>query len=154
MIEEPRVVRFAVQPAAVLRVTVPRDEIASVMGPGLGEVMAALAGQDVTPTGPWFSHHLRMDPDVFDFEIGVPVASPIAPVGRVTPGELPAAKVVRTIYRGGYEGLASAWSAFDAWIAAAGLTTGPDLWEVYVTGPDSGPDPAAWSTELDRPLAE
>ena len=52
---------------------------------------------------------LRMDPDTFDFEVGVPVA-------------------------------------------AGGHTPAPDLWECYVAGPESGPDPAAWRTELNRPL--
>jgi len=28
-----------------------------------------------------------------------------------------------------------------------------DLWEVYVAGPESGPDPATWRTELNRPLS-
>jgi hypothetical protein len=43
------------------------------MGPGLRELMAVAAAQGIAPTGPWFSHHLRMDPDIFDFEISVPV---------------------------------------------------------------------------------
>jgi len=28
----------------------------------------------------------------------------------------------------------------------------PDLWERYLTGPESNPDPATWRTELNRPL--
>ncbi len=28
----------------------------------------------------------------------------------------------------------------------------PDLWECYAAGPESGPDPAKWRTELNRPL--
>jgi hypothetical protein len=45
------------------------------MGPGLRELMAAVAAQGIAPTGPWFSNHLRMDPDIFDFEISVPVVA-------------------------------------------------------------------------------
>jgi effector-binding domain-containing protein len=122
------------------------------MGPGISEVMAAVAAQGIAPTGPWFTHHLRMDPAIFDFEICVPVSTPVAPVGRVKPGQLPAARVARTIYRGPYEGLGAAWGEFDAWIASQGLTPGPDLWEVYAVGPESSPDPADWRTELNRPL--
>jgi effector-binding domain-containing protein len=152
MLEKPQIVQSPARRSAIIRLTVPRAEIQTVMGPGLGEIMAALAKQGIAPAGPWFNHHLRMDPNIFDFEISVPVSSPIKAVGRVMPGVLPAAKVVRTVYHGGYEGLPSAWTAFDAWIAAEGLGTGPDLWEVYVKGPESGPDPAIWSTELNRPL--
>jgi effector-binding domain-containing protein len=93
-----------------------------------------------------------MDPATFDFEIGVPVATAIAPVGRVTPGELPAATVARTVYQGGFEGLGAAWGEFNAWITAEGHTPCPDLWECYVAGPESGPEPSSWRTELNRPL--
>jgi effector-binding domain-containing protein len=152
MLDKPQIVETSTQKTAVVHLTIPRSEIREAMGPGYRELIAVLAEQGVAPTGPWFSHHLRMDPKVFDFEIAVPVASAITPVGRVAPGELPAATVVRTVYHGEYEGLASAWSEFDSWIADEGLTVGPDLWEVYTKGPESGPDPATWATELNRPL--
>lgn len=152
MLDKPQILDAPARPTAVVRLTIPRDEIRDAMGPGRAELMAALADQGVAPAGPWLSHHFRMDPEVFDFEIAVPVASAITPVGRVKPGELPAATVVRTVYHGGYEGLASAWADFDAWIAKEGLVVGPELWEVYAAGPESGGDPAGWSTELNRPL--
>jgi effector-binding domain-containing protein len=123
------------------------------MGPGIRELMAAVAAQGITPTGSWFTHHLRMDPGIFDFEIGVPVPGPVSPAGRVQAGRLPAAKVARTVYHGPYEGLAAAWGEFDAWLKAEGHTPGPSLWECYVAGPESNPDPATWRTELNRPLA-
>ena len=123
-----------------------------VMGPGIGELMAALDAQGVAPAGPWYSHHLRMDPGVFDFEIGVPVSAPVKAAGRVVPGQLPAATVARAVYRGPYEGLGAAWDEFHAWIASQGLTPTADLWECYVAGPESGSDPAAWRTELNQPL--
>jgi len=152
MIELPRIVRTAAQPTAVVHVTIPREEIRQVMGPGRQELMAAVAAQGIATDGPGFSHHFRMDPRTFDFEIGVPVATPIAAAGRVQPAQLPAATVARTVYHGGYEGLAGAWGELDSWIAAAGHQPGPDLWECYVAGPESSPDPANWRTELNRPL--
>ena len=153
MLDEPRIMQTTAQPAAVIRFTIPRAEVGHVMGPGHRELMAAVAAQGITPTGPWFTHHLRMDPETFDFELGVPIATPFSAAGRVTPGTLPAATVARTIYRGAYEGLPSAWAEFDSWIAAAGHIPGPDLWECYATGPESGPDPSTWKTELTRPLS-
>jgi effector-binding domain-containing protein len=152
MLDKPQIVQTAAQHTAIIRLTIPRQEIRNVMGPGRSEVMDAVAAQGITPAGPWFSHHLRMDPEVFDFEIGVPVATPIAAAGRVKPEQLPAALVARTVYHGPYEGLASAWSELGAWIVAEGHTPGPELWECYVAGPESDPDPATWSTELTRPL--
>lgn len=152
MLDQPEIVQAAAQSTAVLRLTIPRAEIQKVMGPGYREVMAAVAAQGIAPVGPWFTHHLRMDPDTFDFEIGVPVATPVAAAGRVKPGRLPAATVARTVYRGRYEGLPAAWGEFMAWVAAQGHTPATDLWEIYVAGPESSPDPADWRTELNRPI--
>lgn len=152
MLDTPQITETPAQLTAMIHLTIPREEIRNVMGPGIGEVMAALVAQGIAPAGPWFSHHLRMDPALFDFEICVPIRTPVAPVGRVKPGQLPAARVARTIYRGPYEGLGAAWGEFGAWIASQGLTPGPDLWEVYAVGPESSPDPANWRTELNRPL--
>ncbi len=42
----------------------------------------------------------------------------------------------------------------EAWIAAAGHTPRPDLWERYHIGPETDPNPDAWRTELTRPLAD
>lgn len=152
MIDAPQIVQTDAQPAAVIRLTIPRAEIRNVMGPGMGELMAAVAAQGISPSGPIFSHHFRMDPEVFDFEIGVPVSSPVVATGRVKPGLLPGARVARTVFHGDYAALGAAWGEFGAWIAAQGYKAAPDLWECYIAGPESNPDPATWRTELNRPL--
>ena len=128
MLEKPEITQTHARNAAVIRLTIPREEIRKVMGPGYHELMSTIEAQGLKPAGPWFSHHFKMDPKVFDFEIGVPVDAPVEPQGRVQAGELPAAKVVRTVYRGGYEGLPSAWGEFEAWIKTEGLETAPNLW--------------------------
>ena len=152
MLDEPTIVLSAEHKAAVIHLTIPRNKIQEEMGPGYTELMSTLNEQGITPTGPWFSHHLRMDPGVFDFEIGIPVSAEVKPTGRVKPGTLPAAKVARTTYRGGYEGLGSAWGEFDAWLKSKGHATADDLWEVYAAGPETGPDSSNYRTELNRPL--
>jgi effector-binding domain-containing protein len=136
----------------MIHVTVPRSEIQKVMGPGLQEVMAAVAAQGISATGPWFTHHLKMDPKVFDFEICVPVKAKVKPTGRVKPGKLPGKRIARTVYHGPYEGLGAAWGEFNAWLESSGHKAAPDLWESYITGPESGTDSKEWRTELNRPL--
>jgi effector-binding domain-containing protein len=153
MLDKPEIIQTDAQLTAVIHVTIPREQIREVMGPGITELMQAVASQGIEPSGAWFTHHLRMDPKVFDFEICVPVATPVAAAGRVRPGQLPAAKVARTVYRGPYEGLGSAWGEFISWIKANGHETRADLWECYVTGPETSPDPSTWRTELNQPLA-
>ncbi len=152
MLDTPTIAQTTIQPAAVIRLTIPREEIRHVMGPGMQELMQTISAQGIKPAGPLFSHHFRMDPGVFDFEIGVPINTPVTPAGRVVAGELPAARVARTIYTGPYEELGDAWGEFGEWLATAGHRPAEDLWECYVSGPESSPDPSTWRTELNRPL--
>lgn len=154
MLDTPQIVQTEERPTAVIHLTVPRAEIVQVMGPAIAEILSALAAQGAAPAGPCFSFHWKRPDDIFDFEVGFPVDAPVAPAGRVKMSTLPAARVVRTIYRGGYDGLGAAWGEFLAWIEAAGLGVQDCLWECYLSGPESGAGPETWQTELNRPLAE
>jgi effector-binding domain-containing protein len=154
MIETPQIVQTAAQRYAYLHLTVPREEIRKVMGPGVREVFEAIAAQGIAPTGPWFTHHLKRPDAFFDFEICVPVEVVIEPAGRVQPGIWPSMRVARTVYHGEYEGLGAGWGEFVAWIAAQGLNEAVDLWEVYRVDPSVSKNPADWRTELNRPLID
>jgi effector-binding domain-containing protein len=147
MIDEPKIVHTTAQPAAVIHVTVAKDKIREAMGPGLKELRDTLAAQGIAPAGPWFTHHLKIDPSQWDFEIGIPIASTIKPQGRVKAGELPALTAARTIYHGGYEGLGAAWGELMGWIKEHGHVAASSLWEVYL-------EEQPCRTELTRPLVK
>ena len=154
MIDAPHLLEVVGQPAAAIHLAVGCDEMKSVMGPAMREVLAALAAQGLRPGGPMFAHHLRVPGERFDFEVGVPVAGPLLPKGRVMPSRLPAGRIARTVYRGPYAGLGAAWSQFMTWLEEQGLKPGPTFWESYQAGPESGTDPSQWRTELNRTLLE
>jgi effector-binding domain-containing protein len=154
MLETPEITRSVAQPTAMIHLTTPRTEIASAMDPAITELLTALASQGITPSGPMLSYHRRIEPENFDVEISFPVGGPIAETGRVKAGQLPETTVARTVYHGAYEGLGNAWKEFDGWITASGHTRAGNLWERYVVGPESTPDPAEWRTELNCPLLE
>jgi effector-binding domain-containing protein len=153
MLEKPQLAVTDERQTAVIHLTIPRAEISHVMGPAIAEVMTTLTAQNVAPTGPCFSYHLRRPTDTFDFEVGFPVSTPVKACGRVKMSKLPAARIAHTVYRGGYEGLGAAWGEFLAWIEAEGLIAKDGLWESYASGPESSPDPEKWHTELNCPLA-
>lgn len=152
MLETPQIIRTAPQAAAIIHLTIPQEQIRNVMGPGLSELKAVLAAQGIAPAGPWFTHHLRVDPDVFDFEIALPVAATVTPAGRVQSREWPAMNVARTVYHGGFEGLGEAWEEFIEWIEGQGHNATDELWERYLVGSEQSGDSADWRTELSRPL--
>lgn len=153
MLETPQVLEVEAQPAAMIHLVVPRTQIQEVMGPGLTELVTTLRAQGVAPRGPWFNYHRRAPSETFDFDLGVPVAGAVKPSGRVAAGELPKARVARVVYQGGYEGLSDGWREFHAWLKAHGHQPRGDLWEVYVSGPETNAPPSQWRTELNRPLA-
>jgi effector-binding domain-containing protein len=154
MIATPEIVQTKAEMAAVIHLTIPRADMMKSFGPAVGELIAELARQGVRPQGGAFAHHLTMSAATFDFELGFKINTPVTANGRVKPGELPAAKVARTIYSAPYEGLHPAWGEFNQWMEASGLRKAEDLWEVYLVGPQSTPDPAHWRTELNRPLRD
>ncbi|MBX7198048.1 MAG: GyrI-like domain-containing protein [Rhodospirillaceae bacterium] len=152
MLDKTEIIDSPRQLTAVIHLTVPASEIMKVMGAGIGEVREKVAAQGLKVSGAWFTHHFKVPDSTFDFEVGVVVPAEVKPAGRVKPGTLPAGKVAHAVYHGPYEKLGSAWGEFMKWIEAQGHTPKGDLWEVYVTGPDSNPDPKTWRTEFYRPL--
>ncbi|MBW8882773.1 MAG: SRPBCC domain-containing protein [Asticcacaulis sp.] len=152
MISSPEILDVPAQKIAKIHVTCPSSDIMKVMGPGIQELHAVLGTQGITPTGPWFTHHLKEPDGSFDFDICLPVDRDVVPQGRVETGELPAHRVARTVYTGGYEGLGNGWGQFMNWLREQKLAFAPDLWEVYTKGPESGTDSSQYQTQLNRPL--
>ncbi len=151
MITTPQIIHTKSHPTAVIRLTIPRAQIQTVMSPAIAEVLEAIPVQKIA--GAVFSYHLKLDPVIFDLEVGAPISEPLLEsVGRVYASELPAAMVARTTYQGAYDGLAAAWGEFMEWIAASEYKPAAGLWESYVFGPESTPDSSLWRTELNRIL--
>jgi effector-binding domain-containing protein len=154
VIEPLRVIKTMPQLTAFIPIRVAREDVRKVMGPGLAELKATVAAQNVAVVGPWFTHHVRNPAEVFDFEICLPVAASVTPANRVKPGQWSAMNVVQTTYHGGYEGLGAAWGEFIGAIVAAGHTAADGLYESYAVGPDTSNDPSAWRTVLSKRLLE
>jgi len=158
MIEAPKIITTLPQHTAVIPLKLAMSEMMEQFGPAVGELLAAIAGQGQQPAGPVFAHHLSIDPDCdgvpesFDFELSVPVATPIVASGRMKPSTMPAVRAAQTAYHGPYEGLPAAWGEYMTWIKAQGLKPAQDLYEIYVIGPQSSEDSSTWRTEFIRPL--
>src|SRR5690606_31870636 len=101
---------------------------------------------------------IRMEEAQLDVEIGVPVETTVDRDGNIGPGAFPAGQYAVTRYRGSYDGLPKAWSAFEKWREEAGVsekaqreqdgTVRGARAEHYVVGPEDLPDPQQWETEL------
>jgi effector-binding domain-containing protein len=154
MIDTPKITHTATQHTACIHLKIPREEMMHVFGPAIEELVKELTTQGIPPQGSAFAHHFKMTPGIFDFEVGFVTEKPVTPAGRITPGRWPEQKVARTTYHGPYEGLPEAWGEFTAWMESNNLAEADDLWEHYVAGPHTSPDPAQWRTDLYRPLTK
>jgi effector-binding domain-containing protein len=159
MIEAPEITISRHETAAVIHIQCPRERIQAEVGPAVKEILAALASQGRSPSGPMFMHHLTMSKSQFDVEVGFPVNTSLRDSGRVMSSQLPAARVARTIYHGPYEGLFSAWDAFgkqlerDGLVGEGVLSPIKTLWECYLVGPETSSDQSRWRTQLNLPLS-
>lgn len=152
MLDTPVLVDTPAQLAASIHLVVIGRDMPAFMGPAIQELQQVLREQGLAPAGPMFSFHHRMPGETFDFEVGFPTFTPVAPTGRVRLFEIPASPTLRTTYRGPYEGLAEAWGDFLKLVDKSGRTPQASFWESYASGPESSPDSSTWRTELNRPL--
>ena len=154
MIDTPQIVQTQAQLTAVIHLRIPRAQMQHEFGPAMNELLSTLSAQGIEPKSAAFAYHLRMPPDQFDFELGFVVSDTVAATGRVKASQLPATKVARTVYHGGYEGLPEAWNSFQKWMKAKDLKQDEGLWELYLVGPQTTTAESEYQTELNRPLLD
>jgi effector-binding domain-containing protein len=153
MLDAPKVVHTEPLHYAAIRRTCALNEISTIMDAGIKEVLAVLAAQGRTPSGPFFTHHYCRPMEKFDLEICFPVDSPIQPQGDVHPAIWHAMDVARTVFHGNYSGLPGAWGELEKWMQAENYHGRGEFWERYLIGPQTQPNPDNWQTELNWPLA-
>ena len=129
-------------PTAVVELATTWAEFPRVWPLLLDEVYAFVRGGGASQAG----HNIMLyRDDVPNVEVGIQVAGPFEPSGRVRPSELPAARVATTIHRGPYDGLDAAHTAVRAWSLARGHTLTGTRWEIYG---DWREDPQELETEV------
>ncbi|NOT18191.1 MAG: GyrI-like domain-containing protein [Sulfuriferula sp.] len=154
MITAPYITESVAQLTAVIHLDIARSEMQQVFPLAVNELLSVLSAQSIVPQGSAFAHHLVMTPERFNFELGFFINTHVQASGRVQAGQLPAVKVVRSVYQGDYDGLHAAWGELMAWMDANGHTPAADLWEWYQIGPHISANPADWQTELNRPIVD
>jgi effector-binding domain-containing protein len=125
-------------PTAVVAATTTWDELPSLWGSLLDEVWTVIRSGGAEKAG----HNVMLyEDDRPRVEVGVQVAGPFAPVGRVVPSSLPAGRVAATVHRGGYARLGEAHDAVHRWATANGHVLTRVRWEIY--GDPAPGDPSA-----------
>lgn len=147
--------RINLEPRTLLGVheTVRMADLTEYFGRAFAASSATIAGQGLVPTGPPIALYHGTPTDTIDITAGFPVdAAAVAGEGLVlTP--LPVGPAVTTVYVGPYDGMTRTYDQIAAWLQAEKLTPRQEMWEEYLTDPDTNPDPATWQTRIVFPLA-
>lgn len=150
---EPRLVDAEAMTTAAVRDVVAMADMRDFFDGSFTTLGDVLANQHLTPVSPPYGLYRGMPAETVDVEVGFPVDRPVEPERGVQAGSLPAGRVARVVHHGSFEELAAAWGRLGAWIAQQGLVPGAELWEVYLTEPTPGMDPADLRTELNWLIA-
>lgn len=136
------------RPTAVVAQTTTWAEYPRIWGRLLDEVYGFVRARTELATGEgnelWQNVMLYKDqrPDV---EVGVLVARPFEPQGRVISSFLPGGDVATGVHRGDYATLGAAHDAVREAAAARGRELAGPCWEIYGHG---GEDPSELETEI------
>jgi hypothetical protein len=152
------------RPTAGIRLKAPIRDFKKVIPPTLTEVLSWVREHGVNTGDPPFMRLYVINMEgLMDMELGVPVARPIEPDGRITPGVLPAGRYASLIYTGrdrGYagNGVLIVWGdkqglTWDAWDDPAGHAFAC-RYESFLTDPSEEPDHKKWQTEVAVRLAD
>jgi effector-binding domain-containing protein len=139
-------------PTLTIRSEGPMSSIKDRIGEGFGALFAYLGPRAGQTTGV-FARYYTMSETNAVMDTGVMLAAPVAGEGNITAGEIAEGDAAVTTHVGPYETVAAAYEAVQAWIAANHRTVAGAPLEVYLTDPETEPDPAKWRTEVIFPIA-
>ena len=131
----------------------PQDDLPAFLRGAFAELFGYLRELRVAPAGPPMVLYFGFGPDGVDAEVCVPIATTVAPRGRVGSRSLPAMTVARTLHVGRYEELRAAYAAVSTWAQSRGFEVAGPFQERYLNGPGDGVTPSEYRTEIEVPVA-
>jgi effector-binding domain-containing protein len=142
------------QLAASVRGTTGWTEIGPFVAAALGEVFRIAGEQGTRFAGPAYVqyHSAEATEANIDLEVGIPVAEPIEPAGRVGVATIAGGLVAATVHCGRYEEIGPAYRALGEWLQEHGHETAGPPREVYIVGPEQVAEPGALRTEILWPI--
>lgn len=151
--------QLAPQPVLSIRATIRTADLGETVGNRIAALKDYLRRRGLQPSGPPFARYHTFSESETDFELGVPVAEPVAGEGGIAAGELPGGWVITTWHIGPHDKLGDAYARIDAWLQAQGRAPDGPPWEAYhwlalgqyddsLTLPDS----SGWRTQLVQPI--
>ena len=142
-------------PVTVASVRIHTDlaHIGEDIGRGFSALMAAIAGQAVTASGPPLTVYLDVidEHTEGDIEVCVPVAGTLSSDAEVSTRELAGGSMAATLHQGPYDQIGPAYQAVIDWITEQGHAVAGPPREVYLNDPQAVP-PEDLLTRVEFPI--
>ncbi len=138
--------------AMTFRTKCTMEEIADVMGPAFGEIMQVITTNGGQVAGAPFAIWYEWENEIMEFDNAIPVDKKMKGTDRVLPIKTYQGKTAFVSHMGEYSSTYYSWGALENYIKENGLETNGSPYEVYITDPETEPDPTKWVTELYWPI--
>jgi effector-binding domain-containing protein len=135
-------------------VKVQRQEIPETLPPLINQVSDWLEKNNIVPEGPAFFRYLKMEGNMLEVEVGIPVGSKINGNGHIKPGVIPGGRYAVATYYGHYSNLYQVHTTLEKWGKEAGMKFKGARTEFYPTDPNIEPNPDKWQTDITIMLAD
>lgn len=150
---EPTMVHCPEQPTAALRESVAMDALTEFFSRAFATVAAEPQKQNVQLAGPPFALYRGMPTQTVDVEAGFSISGEFSDTKTVVGGALPDTDAFEAIHPGPYDTLDRTYTAIREGMKSAGRTPSDTMWEFYLNGPSTEPDPLKWQTRIVWPVA-
>lgn len=128
------------------------EEIGNVMGPAFGTIMEVIGANGAQVIGSPFSIWYEWESEIMEFDNAIPVDKKINGTKDVLPIKTYQGKVAFVSHMGEYSTTYFSWGVLEEYIKENKLEMSGSPYEVYVTDPETEPDPTKWVTELYWPI--
>ncbi|MEM9608377.1 MAG: GyrI-like domain-containing protein [Actinomycetota bacterium] len=150
----PEIVDLDPEEAIAVHGDVALEDLPGFFERAFADAAAGAQAAGVEIIGPPFGYYPATDGDVVAVEAGFPVTALVGETDSTHPLILPGGAAVVVTHVGPYEALADTYDELQAWMADNDLRAADNMWESYVAGPGTEPDPTKWRTKITWPLAE
>jgi len=124
-----------VQPVVSIRTTTRLELLPQVIGESYMKIMSYLQELGEQPVFAPFTAYHNLDMQNLDVEMGFPVAKLLPEKGDMKTCELPAGKVVSSMYKGSYSGMEQPYCEMAKWLEENGYTATGVCYEYYFNSP-------------------
>lgn len=153
--------RLEPEPVVSIRTIIRTADLPEAVGERISALSDFFRQTGARPAGPPFVRYFAFGEAETDFELGVPVAEPVAGRGPIAAGKLPAGPAVATWHVGPHDRLGEAYARLEAWLREHGHEPAGPAREVYhwldlgaTGGPSEPSDPSTWRTQLIQPFRQ